>query len=69
MKMSINEEKCTRVRFEGFRVIDNDPDAGRKNQYGMQSSSNIAGLGDLKTFLLSRGIVENTFDKVIQRAD
>eukprot|EP00928_Gymnodinium_smaydae_P016705 TRINITY_DN16306_c0_g1_i1.p1 TRINITY_DN16306_c0_g1~~TRINITY_DN16306_c0_g1_i1.p1 ORF type:complete len:312 (-),score=31.39 TRINITY_DN16306_c0_g1_i1:11-946(-) len=76
MTLSINEEACTRVRFDGFTVQE-------FSQYGKGSATDTgstscsmtnkkrtarADLLQLKEFLLSRGIVEGTFDRVTMHA-
>lgn len=57
MNMSILEESCTRVRFEGFSVMEFPAP-------GPQRGPARADLLKLKEFLLTRGIVEKTFERV-----
>merc|ERR1711924_142322 len=76
MSLSILEEACTRVRFEGFSIQEFSQ-AGRGGAVDTGSAACSmtnkkrtarADLLQLKEFLLSRGIVEKTFERVTMHA-
>eukprot|EP00747_Dinoflagellata_sp_TGD_P170736 gnl/TRDRNA2_/TRDRNA2_203061_c0_seq1.p1 gnl/TRDRNA2_/TRDRNA2_203061_c0~~gnl/TRDRNA2_/TRDRNA2_203061_c0_seq1.p1 ORF type:complete len:320 (+),score=53.09 gnl/TRDRNA2_/TRDRNA2_203061_c0_seq1:23-961(+) len=68
MQITINEESCTRVRFDGFSVLDFSNTADAAVTAGKKQRPTRSDLFSLKEFLQSRGIVDKTFERVTMHA-